>query len=307
MPGAFAHITAGNIAGSNINLKKLDMPNEAKLCLSRHMKFIELGCVSPDYPYLAITDSDQSIWADQMHYEKTGEMIKAAITAIKGIDDKREQDKAFAWICGYTAHVIADITIHPVVERKVGPYEENQTAHRTCEMHQDTHIWQRLGLGEIGLADRVKLNIGGCSDIEDKDKLDPTIKQVWLHTLSQVHPEIAASTPADLDKWHKGFQIVVDTADEGYRFFPWARHVAVDNGLLYPRPNEVDDQYIVKLGTPAGPLDYDDIFDRAVTNTGYYWCIVANAVYENGDVSEILNWNLDNGQCPEGNLTAWEM
>lgn len=60
-------------------------------------------------------------------------------------------------------HVAADITVHPVVELKVGPYAQNQTAHRTCEMNQDAFIWQRLNLGELGYADRVQQNIGSCT------------------------------------------------------------------------------------------------------------------------------------------------
>ena len=36
------------------------------------------------------------------------------------------QQKGLAWLLGYCAHVATDVTIHPVVEMKVGPYDENK-------------------------------------------------------------------------------------------------------------------------------------------------------------------------------------
>ncbi|TOO01053.1 hypothetical protein CGH44_23105, partial [Vibrio parahaemolyticus] len=63
MPGAFAHITAVNFAISNSNLKSLNMSKKAKLALSRNQKFVELGCVSPDFPYLKLGSPDQNEWA----------------------------------------------------------------------------------------------------------------------------------------------------------------------------------------------------------------------------------------------------
>jgi len=59
MPGAFAHITAANIATENNALIGMNIPNRAKLILSQNQKYLELGCVSPDYPYLAIGNSEQ--------------------------------------------------------------------------------------------------------------------------------------------------------------------------------------------------------------------------------------------------------
>ena len=75
-----------------------------------------------------------------MHYERTGDMVKAGIEFIRGLSGE-EKRKALAWLFGYTAHVITDATIHPVVELKVGPYAENKTDHRICEMNQDAYIF----------------------------------------------------------------------------------------------------------------------------------------------------------------------
>ena len=51
-----------------------------------------------------------------------------------------EKRKRLAWLFGYAAHVTMDVTIHPIVELKVGPYAENKRAHRVCEMHQDEQM-----------------------------------------------------------------------------------------------------------------------------------------------------------------------
>ncbi len=60
-----------------------------------------------------------------MHYEKTGDMIKAGINLIKNMEGASQQ-KAFSWLLGYTSHAITDVTIHPVIELKVGEYQKNK-------------------------------------------------------------------------------------------------------------------------------------------------------------------------------------
>jgi len=304
MPGAFAHITAVNFALSNANLKKLDMPKKAKLILSRNQKFVELGCVSPDYPYLMLASPTQTAWADKMHYENVGVLIKKAILLVKALPGE-EQEKAFSWLCGFVAHVITDITIHPVIELRVGPYKENAKEHRICEMNQDAHIWPKLNLGKIGYADRVRGNIGACNDAHNPSDLDKTITTLWGHCLTEIFPDTAKATPPDINGWHKGFQFIVDNVDEGYRLFPFARHVAAKQGLVYPSKDAIDPSYIKGLKTPVGIADYDAIFERAVENVREYTCCLANAVFDGGRVDMFLNWNLDTGLCEDGNLTAW--
>ncbi|PAY00036.1 hypothetical protein CKO50_17310 [Pseudoalteromonas sp. HM-SA03] len=303
MPGAFAHIAAVNLATENNALMAMDIPTKAKLILSTKQKYVELGCVSPDYPYLAIGQSEQNKWADFMHYERTGEVIKAAVAYCQTLEGET-QEKCFAWLCGYMSHVAADITIHPVVELKVGPYEQNRTAHRDCEMHQDSFIWERLNLGEIGHADRVKLNIGSCENSDGT--FDSDIQGIWMHTLALVHSDYASEVAPDFEAWHKGFRLVVDTVEESYRLFPLARHVAAGSGLFYPRPEEVNPDYIMNLTTPHTPMHYNEIFDKAVANIKLYIAIIAHAVFENKECGEIKNWNLDTGKDELGHLTAWE-
>lgn len=307
MAGAFAHITAVNCANNTTQLKQLtSMPKKAKLILVSNPEYVELGCISPDYPYLSLGkgSSKQKLWADIMHYEKMGDLIRQLIVQVKSLLGD-EQDKAFAWLCGFVAHVITDITIHPVIELKVGRYQGHEAEHRTCEMHQDTYIWQRLNLGDIGYADRIRDNIGSCSSPQNKDLLDPTIEQLWRHSLEIVYPEHFISLRPNVNQWHRGFQTIVDNVEEGYRLFPIARHVAAGHGYLYPSVDDIDTQFIDNLKTPNDLQNYDAIFDKAVLNILKYWCIVSNAVFTDGGVDDFLNWNLDTGLCENGNLTAW--
>lgn len=306
MPGAFAHITAVNVASANTALKGLTMPNNAKKALAQNKRYVELGCVSPDYPYLAIMDSAQNKWADEMHYNNVGKLINALIQQVKTVDSE-QFDKAFAWLCGFVAHVAADITIHPVVEMKVGPYAENAKQHRICEMNQDAYIWPlRMQLGDIGFADRVKENIGSCVDSNDDRLIDPVINTIWCAALSTVYPDYAQQCQPNINAWHKGFQLVVDHAEESHRLFPWARHVASKQGLTYPLHEEVNRTFIEGLKTPVGHKHYDEIFDKAVETIQLFWQQTANAVFAEQTNPFFKNWDLDTGRCEDGHLTAWE-
>lgn len=308
MPGAYAHITAVNLAKETRRLDALDgFPNAAKSALYRWFKFCELGCVSPDYPYLAVLDPTQNAWADRMHYELTGDTLKAGVRAVRAMSEP-DRAKALAWLCGYAAHIATDVTVHPIVELKVGPYAQNKTAHRVCEMHQDTYIFQRLNLGPIGVSEHLKSGIGACSAPADRDAIDPVIADVWSQMLRTSYAAAFTSAAPDLGKWHRGFRTMVDTiAEEGYHLVPLARHVAVDCGLTYPNPDELDSQYIEGLQTPEGKKHYDEIFERAVTNIGGLWRDIARGVYaaDDGYATAIANWNLDTGRDPAGTLVFW--
>jgi hypothetical protein len=151
-----------------------------------------------------------------MHYESTGDMIKAGIDQIRNLDGPSRQ-KAFSWLLGYASHVVTDVTIHPVVELEVGVYQENKGKHRICEMHQDAYIFQRLNLGEIGLAEHLDSGIWGCCDKPDSGKLDPVIVSAWQGMLKTCYLDLYQSNPPVVDNWHGSFKFIVDKAEEGVR------------------------------------------------------------------------------------------
>jgi hypothetical protein len=307
VPGAFAHITLINLAREPARLDAgPGMPNPAALALGRWLKFCELGCVSPDYPYLALGVKGAAAWADLMHYQHTGDMVKAGVEQVKALTGT-VQEKAFAWLLGYAAHVITDATIHPVVELKVGPYAQNKTAHRICEMNQDTYIFQRLNVGGLGVSDYLKSGLDQCC--VDGGALDPAIVDTWRAMLGRCYPDDCASNAPDISCWQKGYTTAIAVGEEGYRLMPIARHVAVDCGLTYPLLSEVDRKaYVDSLKTPHGQLPYDQVFEKALRHVIEGWHLIGEAVFGDSTVYQTAfgEWNLDTGRDPSGRIVLWE-
>jgi hypothetical protein len=231
-------------------------------------------------------------------------MIYAGIDYIKNMEDGLSKRKATAWLLGYVAHMVTDVTIHPVIELKVGVYEENKTAHRVCEMHQDSYIFNRLNLSGIGISEPLSA-ITSCGI---DGNLEREIVKIWASLLNTVHPEKFMVNPPKIETWHKKFDLMVNKiAEEGFKLMPLARHIAVDCGLTYPNYEDIEFQYINDLATPTGPLNYDDIFDIAIDNVISIWTIVAKAIISN-DVAyktRIGNWNFDTGRDQNEKLVFW--
>lgn len=311
MPGAYAHITLVNQLREPIQLESIPgFVGDAITSVLDHFKFCELGAVSPDYPYLGLGNRGATQWADRMHYEYTGDMIKSGVRCVVSMPNGEPRRKAFAWLLGYAAHVAADVTIHPIVELKVGPYTQNKTAHRICEMNQDAYIFQRLNLGEIGLAEHLDSGIWGCCDTPDSGNLDSAIADLWRTMLKECHPSPFRSCPPNLDAWHQGFRNIVDNvAEEGGSLFPFARHLAVNSGVTYPASGEIDQQYIQALNTPyhQHTMHYGEIFDRAIENVKIVWSLIARGISQADQAytTGIGNWNLDTGRDDKNKLVFW--
>ncbi|PCI37676.1 MAG: hypothetical protein COB46_13190 [Rhodospirillaceae bacterium] len=310
MPGAYAHLSLINIA-HELAGRRADVPENVMIATGDNLQFCELGGISPDYPYLDILDGDAASWADLMHYIKTTDMLKQGALLV-GKMTGNKQSKCLAWLLGYAAHVAADVTIHPIVELKVGPYEDNQRDHRICEMHQDAYIFDtRMNLGKIGLAehlDKENNGIRACHRPDDEHRIDAALFELWDAMLKKVHPNIHRQNPPDIDSWHAKFGPIVDTIEEGSALPAFARHVAVDLGLVYPEPGEVDKaEYIENLETPEGPLPYDTIFDRACTNVVDLWVKIGHDV-KAGEIDQLADlkaWNLDTGRDQNDALVFW--
>ena len=308
MPGAYAHITVVNEFRNTDKLLAIpDFPQEAAKAFLRWFKFAELGAVSPDYPYLAVGDRNAAQWADLMHYAHTGAMVREGSKLLRAIDGEKKY-KCLAWLLGYSSHVTADMTVHPVIELKVGRYEENKTKHRVCEMHQDAFIFQKLDLGGVGVSDHLASGIGACSAPDDDDLLDADIIEFWSALLKAVHPDKFTANPPDIHKWHERFNEIVETiSSAGGHLFPFARHLAADSGMVYPLPGQIDKQYIEGLKVPSGIMGYTDIFTEAVDNVATVWADIARGVFSYNDtiLARFGEWNLDTGRDQTNNLIFW--
>jgi len=320
MPGSYAHIAMTNIAAEKRVLSKIPgFPREAIDAAGLHLNFLELGCISPDYPYLDITSDDSKKWADEMHYTHTCKDIYIGAQILRSLPSGIAKDKCLAWLMGYSAHVIGDMCIHPVVELKVGPYKGNETPHRRCEMHQDAYIFRRLGTGMPQQAQHIRSTILKCGSSNNSDKLDPDVKGVWEGVLKAVYPDAYTVNPPDIDKWHrKCYTVLEKLLPTASRLVSFARHVCDGLGLLYPTPDEIDmKEYIknLKVPGPAGTdsrKHYDEIFNYAILKIQTSWLDITRHALGQGDFLSYQNeeWNLDTGRnqlLADNNYVFWKV
>ena len=188
MAGTFAHITmVGSLLGCAIN----EFPKNLKSPLLRYRNRVELGTVSPDLPLVQLWDGKDKAWGNLMHYWMPGDFIRRVIAKIIH-EDFRNSDtrKKLTWIFGYVSHVVTDLTIHPVVEKKVGCYEIFWKEHFICELHQDMYIYKKYTEQSIATAEHiVRGGIKDCGIGKRKKILEKAIRELWESTLKEIDSE----------------------------------------------------------------------------------------------------------------------
>lgn len=306
MPGAFAHMTMIFTARNQPKLDgNMGLTDEAYRAISGLIKYAELGSVSPDYPYLSLLDSETAEWADLMHYENTGDMIREGARLLRDFENGVVKRRCLAWLMGYAAHVVTDVTIHPVVKLKVGDYLGHEKPHRVCEMNQDAFIYEKLNVGDITDTEHLKKGICSCGT---NDSIDPDIKILWLGMLKAIHPEVFKRNPPDIDKWHRNFAKVVDgVADEGGWLPGFAMRIVADQGLFYMPKEEVNYGFINNLEVPGGQkMNYQQIFEKAAGNVADTWIEISREVNGGDEITIVQNWDLDTGENKaNGEITFW--
>lgn len=167
MAGAFTHFIISNLAKSKRSILGRDLWQ----LLNRHYQFLFLGSASPDLPYLSLKTGSVN-WADVMHYEKTNSIVKDGYEKIKANWDINIPGEGvkLVWLMGYVSHLIADATIHPVVEATVGKYEEHKEEHRLCEMTQDSIIYNTIMNADIRYSEFSSM-VKFCRESEYFDQL----------------------------------------------------------------------------------------------------------------------------------------
>jgi hypothetical protein len=279
--------------------------------LKTSFPYCALGAVSPDYPNLVTGDTHTSCWADAMHFSRVRETINSGINFVRKCQGDR-RSKQMAWLLGYCAHVGADMTIHPVVQEKVGAYAENQRQHRVCEMNQDSYIYGRMNLGEIGASDIFARTVVQCGSPVNTAQLDSDIESMWDAVLKDIHPELYDAHPPEISAWHAAFVIrVAECSAAVTRLFPLAGIISEKMGLSYPCYAAIDRQFIDEQRVPSEKpqsLGYDEIFDHAVDNVAALWNHVEQAIASDNTPGLLASgeWNLDNGRDGQGKLVFWD-
>lgn len=319
MPGAFAHMIAADLAKTEMESRGLSFPS---MILNRFPQWLQAGAVGPDYPYLhhVITSHDSSdSWADHLHYENTGDVIRAGATFLREGYQEGGNESVFlrkaAWFYGYASHVILDASIHPVVRAIVGEYEQNKTQHRACEMFMDSWIYAEtygVELTNSEWADYLR----ALNDTRNKG-MDPPVVEFWQSMLQQVYPGPFSVNPPLIDQWHQAYVTKLDASDVNVGFF---RHLASEKGLVYVSSVKIGarnkKKYIEECLLPTNNqfgkthMHYRDIFRFGVENIARFWEEITAVIEGRGDptLAAVLNWNLDKGTIdPEGmgDATLW--
>ncbi len=308
MPGPYAHLTAALEVAVKPVLSRIDaMPSRAVAALLRWVTYCELGAVCPDLPYMGLTDARSMHWSDLMHHQGSGAFLKAGIARLQSMTGDR-RDKGAAWLMGFASHVVMDVAVHPVINLRVGPYEENKSRHRSCEMHQDVYIYQRLGLGPMHLAEHFRSVGGPARERFHRLSVDPDIETLWRDLLREVYPDAYQDRRPRIDYWFRWYRRAIDKVAEEATLLPFARHVGANLGLVYPTEDEVDSSFIVDLQTPNGnTASYDQVFDHAKAWLATVWGWIGSAIYDHDTryLSRLTDWDLDTGLDPDGAMILW--
>ena len=302
MSGGYTHITLTQFAIEDAIHHRADLLHEdAKLALGYFKKFCIVGALAPDYPYLDITDSASAAWADDVHKGYSMDFLRSAVPLVRNIADDNTRRKCIAWLFGFASHMATDGTIHPVVNLKVGPYEQNKTAHRRCEMSQDVHSHKRLNIGAIDFNQQISTNVNGTSDKADSDRFDPDVAKLWRDCLMRAYPN---HSEPDVHSWHRAMRRMMKIAEGGNYLFPFVRHVAANQGLVYPKIPE--DEYIKNLKVPNGTMDFDQLFDKAKDNVLELWAYLALSLQnKKSPLDTRKSWCLDTGIDENKNMIYW--
>ncbi len=308
MPGPYAHLTAALEVAVKPRLRAIErMPEAAVSALLKYVTYCELGAVSPDLPYLGLTDARSMRWADLMHHQKSGALIKRGMAWLEAASGERK-DKGLAWLMGFASHVVMDVAIHPVINLRVGPYEQNKTEHRKCEMNQDVYIYRRLNLGPMYLAEHFRTVGGPARTRFHRVSIDRDIEALWNQMLADVFPEAYEDRRPRIDSWYRWYRRAVDKIAEELTLVPFARHVGANLGLVYPREDEIDDSFIHDLRTPnPGRASYDEVFEHAKDWLATVWGWIGSGVYgqDSRYLTQLTDWDLDTGLDASGSMVLW--
>lgn len=307
MPGGYTHITLVQLAIEAAKHHRADMlHDDAKQAIGKWKKFCIVGAVSPDYPYLDVLDSHSAAWADAIHKGHAMSLLRDGISKIRDMADDNVRQKCMAWLFGFASHIAADGTIHPVVNLKVGPYEQNKTEHRSCEMSQDVYAHSKLNMGKLDFNKQISTNVSDTSDEDDPDLMDADITQLWSSLLTGVYSAIDPTLqPPKVHDWHRAMRKMIKIGESGNVLFPYARHVAANLGLVYPAAPE--DEYIHELKTPDGiARDFDAIFQKALGNILELWEWLALSLQnKTSPLDTQVSWSLDTGIDENNRMTYW--
>lgn len=312
MAGTYTHLSVvRSIYGNPGRISAIPaLTEDLKFILRMRSSFVDLGAVSPDCPFLYIANysKEANSWGNLMHYHRTADFIREGIDRLMHRDlSQQDTQVAIAWLFGYTSHLVTDLTVHPVVEIKVGDYANNKKKHKFCELQQDAYIFNRvLGLN-ISEAEYIKgAGFKTCTNGLGDSSLHRAVEVLWSDCISTIKETCRAKTyayhiPKNIPRpsdWFGWFVAMIDKgAEEGHNF-PLVYHLLRKFGLSYPaNQKDIEYDYVLNLEVPGeARMDFSQVFDIAIANVSNYWGELSLALHRKSpELFSLVNGNLDTG------------
>lgn len=296
MAGAFTHITIANAA------KRHPAVADSKLrkMLNKYAEFLWLGSVSPDLPYLSLRPGAAN-WADLMHYEKTNGIVVSGHRELKRVWPAHgtEDEILLVWLLGYVSHLVADATIHPIVETVVGDYASHKKEHRVCEMTQDALLFNAQNNGN-------DIRYAELSSVIRFCRQSPYFGDVMTFWKLHAQKVYAAFGEPDPGRWFATYAEAIDTAEGGSGVVALFRHLGLGDSYVYRTTQEIladspldFQKYYASVRLPNGlPGSFlKNGFDYALQNVIAVWNALYTGLSSNSTVAAVVrNWNLDTGR-----------
>jgi hypothetical protein len=310
MAGTFTHFIICDVAKTR---RTSIRSSELYKLLNKHSQYLYLGAVSPDLPYLSFKTGNVN-WADVMHYQRTNCTVISAYNELKAIwASKTEADEVtLIWLFGYISHLIADATIHPIIQEIVGLYEQHKEEHRLCEMTEDSLIFYRRKNADLTYAQFSQI-IESCGDSPHFDQL----LAFWKKQLSNNYRSLGEEPKPSL--WFTTYTKAIDLAEGDSGAAGLFRHLGLGSSYLYKAKDDIQRNYTgdlekyfehVMLPHQCSGSFLSNGFDFAVSNIVKAWADLFSTLLSGTiNVSHIVkNWNLDTGvDMDSGNneVTFW--
>lgn len=296
MAGAFTHFIICDVAKS----RRSAIGNELWKLLNKYSQFLFIGAASPDLPYLSFKTGNIN-WADVMHYEKTNSIITSGFNELKETwPYKTEVDEAKqVWLLGYVSHLVADATIHPLVQAIVGPYEQNKEEHRLCEMTQDPLIFNMKKKTDMTYAEFSSI-LKFCKESAVFDELMEFWKKQLLFNYQDKGEEPHPTS------WFSTYTEAIDAAEGGSNIVGLFRHLGIGTNYTYKPKEEIlsdypeyYEKYFRNVKLPNKSVGYfpREGYEKAVNNVLGVWNMLYSGLRSTTFLASnvIKNWNLDTG------------
>lgn len=302
-----SRVIRGALCISELAKRSLVRTSPLAIVLHDQPSFLTLGSVSSDTPYMTQLSTEDDTWANIFHYHNTGGLVENGVHTLKAMRGEHDENwnARLAWLCGFLSHVIADATIHPIVEAAVGPVADHSTndAHMYCEMVQDVLIMKDVLNVEVIHAEYTNDLLDCIAQPEST-----AVLSYWSELANMNAPFLGKPDP---DLWLASYRRLLDSAEGGGVIGKIMRHVGStyfyqESANIGPDLRQTCYENIALPDGNSGPFRQHG-FDKAVEKDVAAWLLIEKRLFHAEHTDPIAyNWNLDTGiDQATGSLTYW--